>query len=251
MEVQFAGDYFIFMKTKRFAVLTALALPGFFHSASAANIASEGIPIAGVATGINSEHGVIWFQSGTLGNLVDGDPSTRLDTWNGNQPQADTHRYGFAGVIWGAPRTDLITEVTVTLATFGDGGWFGVSGAGPDAGGALTAEMLVEPTLQVLGAEGWVNVSVTSNYLPQMTGHLIGGGGVPNPSSREFTLVPTQPLTGVSGLRVIGPEGGTASNGFVGFFELSVQASPVPEPSAALLAGVCGALGFGARKRRR
>jgi hypothetical protein len=40
------------------------------------------------------------------------------------------------------------------------------------------------------------------------------------------------PQTGIDGIRLIGSEGGTASGGFIGVFEMEVEA--VPEPASAL-----------------
>ena len=59
----------------------------------------------------------------------------------------------------------------------------------------------------------------------------------------------TTPVTGVNGVRLIGTEGGTASGGFLGVFELGVNANPIPEPSLLSFAGLA-ALAFRRRRDR-
>lgn len=201
----------------------------------------------GVHDGVLPSNGTQYHQSGQLSNINDGDLNTRVDTWNGG----GTTTHSFVGILWGAPRTDAVLSLTLTLATFVDGGWFGVNGQAPDPGAALTIGHLVEPSVQVLTAEGWTTVAHNSDYLDKFTGHLIGGGDQPNPSSQSATFILNEPQVGISGIRIIGPEGGTASNGFIGVFELQVEARSVnvPEPSLLLLSGL--ALGALTSRRRR
>jgi hypothetical protein len=111
------------------------------------------------------------------------------------------------------------------MATFGDGGWFGVNNTGPGAGAPLTAAHLTEPILQVStnGGVDWVSVAFTSDYTNKLIGHRIGGNGQPNPSSVTVTFELTEPATNINAIRVIGPEGGTASRGFIGVFEFMAR----------------------------
>jgi len=187
------------------------------------NVALLGTAIMGVHGVIDGNPGTPQFQAGVLANINDGNEATRVDTWN---TAGGINSY--AGILWAVPQT--IKTLRMNFATFVDGGWFGDTLAGnPAAGGPLTPAQLLEPTVQIStdGGLTWTTVSHTSDYLTVMNGHLIGGGSVPNPSSRTavFTLDTAAVVTGV---RLIGPEGGTASNGFLGCFELGVGQSPVP-----------------------
>lgn len=225
-----------------FFLLAALALPAL--NADAANIAGEGFGIMGVHSGIDSANGIQYGQAGQISNINDGDNATRADTWNGNQAHVNmTH--SFVGVIWGPARTDYVTSLNLIMATFGDGGWFGVNATPnpPTPGAAIGAGQLVAPTVQVLGAGGWSTVAATTDYLSVMTGQPMGGQTPPI----TFTLA--APQTGINGIRIIGPEGGAASNGFIGVHEVRVEASPIPEPAAGLLG--LGALLAGLARRRR
>lgn len=158
-------------------------------------------------------------------NINDDNITTRIDTWNGRT----TGSSSFVGILWfGGARTEKIKTLELTLATFFDGGWFGVNGTGPGAGGLLTAAHLAEPVLQVTTDTGgtWTTVPHTSNYLSQMTGHQIGGGSAPNPTSRTSTFTITTPIANVDGVRLIGRDGGQADVGFLGVFELKVFPLP-------------------------
>ena len=110
----------------------------------------------------------------------------------------DYFHYEYAGVLWSAPRPDCITTVTVTMATFVDGGWFG-SREAPPPGGALTREMLVnthgdtvEPIIEYttspnpLATASWNRMSTSSDYVSRLTGHAIPSvpGAV---TTRSFT----------------------------------------------------------------
>jgi hypothetical protein len=87
-------------------------------------------------------------QAGVPANINDGDLATRVDTWNATQPTAaDTLSY--VGILWSKPVTTPITGLEIALAAFFDGGWFGANNQGPEAGGALTPDHLLEPSVQV------------------------------------------------------------------------------------------------------
>src|SRR6266545_183848 len=163
------------------------------------------------------------FNAGLAGNINDGVLTTRVDTYNGDN--ADT--VSFVGVLWAQPITNPIVTLDLTLATFLDGGWFGVNGVGPGPGAALTAAHVVEPTVQVTtdGGVSWTDAAHTSDYQTALTGHRIGGGSVPNPSSVTATFTLAQPAVGINGIRIIGTEGGSASGGFLGVFEFAARTS--------------------------
>lgn len=186
------------------------------------NIALLGTGILGINDSIDADAGTPVAQAGVPANIVDGKLDTRVDTYAGGlEPNCS-----YAGVIWPTARTSPVRQLELTLATFFDGGWFGSSGSGPGAGGALTADLLIEPTVQVTSDGGvtWTNAVFTSDYMAAMTGHLIGGGAVANPSSKKSTFNLTPPLAGINGVRIIGENGGPADgNGFLGVFELAVK----------------------------
>ncbi|MCB1100077.1 MAG: hypothetical protein KDN22_31220 [Verrucomicrobiae bacterium] len=203
-----------------------------------ANIAREGTGIMGVNDGIDNDGGTPRLHSGIAGNIVDSDPATRIDNWFGDGGGDNGDSYSFVGVLWDSPRTDYIQNLTLVLATFSDGGWFGVAGFNPGAGGELLVEDLLEPDIQVTtdGGASWTTVGHSSNYIATLSGHTIGGGANPNPTSvtAEFDLEEGQ--TGINGIRIIGENGGSAgadSNGFIGVFELFVAAGASADDSDA------------------
>ncbi len=193
-----------------------------------ANIAPEGIAIIGVHYEINAEEGTPYEHVGTAANINDGDTATRVDTWNGGQPHESTDDFSYVGVVWPALREDAVSRLKLTFATFFDGGWFGPREVGPGAGGVLGTEpvnYLIEPQVQISADGGltWSDVEFTSNYIATMTGHGIGGGANPNPTSRMATFILNTPQAGIDGIRIIGESGGQASRGFIGVFELEVE----------------------------
>ncbi len=204
-------------------------------AALAANIAPLGTGIMGVNDAADSDAGQVRIHSGTAANLVDGNPATRADTWFGDGGGDGGQTYSFAGVIWTALGNVSISEVRLILATFGDGGWFGRSNFSPAPGTALQEADLIEPVVQAStdGGATWADVDFTSDYLAVMTGHLIGGGGQPNPTSATVTFTLTTPLTEIDGLRVIGENGGLAgsdANGFLGVAEVQVEGQALETP---------------------
>lgn len=216
---------------RRPALVAALALvaSGALH---AANIAPLGTAILGVNDAIDSDAGTPRFNSGVGANINDEDVGTRVDNWFGAAPTDQGQSVSFVGIVWPGVRHDQIDTVTLTMATFTDGGWFGTPSMGPVAGDWLTEEYLVEPTVQVTtdGGTTWTTVPHTSDYLPVFLNHSIGGGGNPNPSFATATFSLSTPATLVNGVRIIGSNGGTADgNGFIGVFELEVYSSPTAD----------------------
>ncbi len=184
------------------------------------NLARQGTATLGTEsnTGFDTE----LFHVGTSTNINDGDLTTRVDTWN----NTSTDPFSFVGIFWDQPQTNPILRLELTLATFFDGGWFGPNNKGPGAGGKLNPTYLTEPNIQVTvdGGVTWTNVARTSDYLTVFNGHGIGGGANPNPTSATATFILNPPIANVNGVRIIGSEGGTASRGFIGVFELKVYA---------------------------
>ena len=228
--------------------------------AATTDIATSGVGIIGFQGAVDSTPGTLYFHVGSAASINDGDLTTHVDTWSGGA--RGTNGVGFVGIVWPTTRWELIGSLTVTLAAFVDGGWFGPNGKGPGAGGVLTSSYLVAPVVQVCtnlvntnygvpwgllpvhlgvaptngveatskwyttngnGISVWATVPATSDYLSGITGQTIGGGANPNPQALTFTMTFTPPLTNITGIRVIGPNGGTADNGFLGVFELDVE----------------------------
>jgi Bacterial Ig domain/Bacterial TSP3 repeat len=195
--------------------------------ARAANIAPQGTAILGVNDAIDSDAGTLHVNSGVAANINDEDSTTRVDTWFGNAPTDMGQKYSFVGILWPSKRYDPISGLNLTLATFTDGGWFGVSGAGPGSGGTLTAGMLLDPVVQVTSDGGvtWTDVDFDSDYFTALEGHVIGDGAGVNPTSVSIPFFLFTPLTRINGVRIIGENGGNAgpdTNGFLGVFELNV-----------------------------
>jgi len=100
------------------------------------------------------------------------------------------------------------------------------NGVGPGAGGILSVtDSLIEPKVQVTTDHGtnWSDVAATSDYLTALDGHPLPAEafGAPTLATAHFQLV--QPQTNINGIRIIGSEGGTASGGFLGVFDLAVN----------------------------
>ncbi len=204
----------------------AVALATLVCSASsvqAANIAPEGRGIIGVHHEINAEEGTPRTNAGTEIYINDENPDTSVDTWG-----ISDQNFSYVGIIWPELREDALSVLRLTLATFPTGGWFGPAGIGPAEGGVLGTEpdnYLIEPQVQVTADGGitWSEVEFSSNYIGTMTGHGIGGGSNPWATSRTVTFTLNMPQAGTDGVRIIGENGGTASGGFLGVFELEVE----------------------------
>jgi len=134
--------------------------------------------------------------------------------------------------MWTNSLTNAVVALDLTLATFFDGGWFGTNNLSPGSGAVLTTnDYLSEPWVQVSpdGGVTWNNVSFTSDYLTALQGHPLPAVdfGPPTSATARFLLNP--PQTGITAVRIIGSEGGIASGGFLGVFELAVL-TRLPQP---------------------
>jgi hypothetical protein len=220
------------------AYLAAIALglaflPQLTH-AQPMNIAPSGTAILGYHSTDDNTLGTLYEHVGAMANVADGDVTTKSDTWGGAVTAVP---YDFVGVTWGTPQGNLST-IKLTMATFVDGGWFGTPlDAFPPAGKALTPDDLLEPRVQftVDGGVNWFDLpGVTSDYVTQLTGHNIGGGGFANPTTTPTATFYLPPLgADVDGVRLFGEGGGYAGadpTGFIGVYDLEVW--QVPEPTA-------------------
>jgi len=188
-----------------------------------ANLALRGTAILGTedaSSGVDTPVA----NAGLTTFINDDDLGSRVDTWNGGS--LDTESY--VGIVWDAPLTNPVTRLELSLMTFFDGGWFGTNYIGPGAGGSLsTNEDLAEPIVQASGDGGvtWTNVPFTSDYLTALEGHPLPAVAFGEPTLAQSTFRLTPPLVGISAIRIIGSEGGTASGGFLGVSELAVFTS--------------------------
>jgi hypothetical protein len=198
--------------------LSAFAAPAVPPS----NLALSGSALVGTNDAIDDDNG-LRGANGTPVVLNDGLATTRVDTFNVSP--ADPHSY--VGVLWASPRTQAIGAVSLSVAVFFDGGWFGPNGSGPGAGAVLSASDLALPAVQIT-TDGllWETVAATSDYIEVMEGFALPAVQFGAPTSPTVTFSLTIPRTGITGIRLIGENGGTADgNGFLGAFEFTVAAA--------------------------
>ncbi len=206
----------------------AAALLGLCQSAWAANLAPLGSGIMGVNDAVDADAGVLYFHAGVAGAINDGDAGTHVDNYFGDPPTDGGKGVSYVGIVWPDVRYESIQTLTLDLALFGDGGWFGINGQGPGAGGALTEDQVLAPSVQVSTNSGvsWQTVPASSDYSAVMIGTTIGGGDNPNPVNATVKFTLNSPATKISGIRIIGQNGGQADgNGFIGVAELQVDAA--------------------------
>jgi hypothetical protein len=209
----------------RYLFVTGIVLFPALQLAHADNLAPLGSGIMGFNSSINTNLGTLLFHGGVPHNINDQDLSTSVDDFSGGSDAGQG--VSFVGIVWAGLRTEQITNLTLSLATFFDGGWFGPNNTGPGANGMLNASYLITPTVQVStnGGTNWTSVSSTTDYLTALNGHTLPPAfGAPTLATATFQLTP--PVTNINGIRIIGTNGGTADgNGFIGVFELAVEAT--------------------------
>src|SRR5580765_9017827 len=110
----------------RFILFLAVVIPLLSVSIKAANLAPLGSGIMGYNSAINSNPGTSLFHGGVAHNINDNDLNTSVDDFSGGTDGGQG--VSFVGIIWPAPRPEQITSLTLNLATFFDGGWFGPNG---------------------------------------------------------------------------------------------------------------------------
>lgn len=184
-----------------------------------ANIARVGTAILGLNDAVDSDNGTPHASAGVTENINDGNPTTRVDSWNPSSFDACS----YAGIRWSTPYPEPIAMVELTMATFFDGGWFGPNGTAPWPGTPLLDSHVAVPTVQItMDGTTWADYTgtVLTDYSQQLTGHATGTN---SPTALTVRFLLGTPVAGVRGIRLIGTEGGTANNGFLGVFELQVQ----------------------------
>ena len=207
----------------------------FSAQVCAENIAPEGMGISGVHR--EGEElttlGFAWDHVSPPSALNNEDTTAVLDTWGG-AGDIGVQTSAYVGVVWPSPRTDGIQTVTLSMATFRDGGWFGINGENPGDSGELVLDTDISeetaPVIQVSndGGTSWSEVPSTSDYLTVMQGHVIGDAAGENPTfPDDVTFTLSSPATGINGMRVIGSVGGNAgdqANGFIAVSEIVIDA---------------------------
>jgi len=193
--------------------------------AAAVNIAPLGTGLLGSNDATLNDTGTSHANAGTVANIRDGNFTTRVDNYQANQA---ANVNGYVGISWAAARTDVVKSLTLTMACFVDGGWFGNQEC-PQRSRPLTPDMLVAPVVQVsTNLTAWTTVPAAVNYVSAFNGHIIAGDNTP--TSRAFTVTLPQWQTGIRGIRLIGSTGGYGDgNGFLGVFELEVNADTITD----------------------
>lgn len=202
------------------AALSATGIAGNHNELD--DLTTLGLPYAHHGNGVTT--------GGTTSRLTDGVTEaitleTIVDTWHGGAP--DTHSY--AGVIWdiNPPPAETVNSISLTIATFVDGGWFGFNDSSPFANSPLELDTHISadslPEVQVTndGGSTWSTVPSSTDYLSVMTGHFIGNP----PTTNTVTWNLNSPQASIDGIRVIGTHGGSAGdayNGFLGVTEVAV-----------------------------
>jgi formylglycine-generating enzyme len=187
-----------------------------------ANPALIGQGIMGIHSSIGTTLGTpaSFITANSAGNLTDGNPFSWMDTANGSDTLSP---YSYIGALFPAPVK--ASAVKVALITMNNGGWFGPTNLRPGVGGALTAAHLIEPVVQTSFDFGvnWFTVPATSNYIAALTGHIIAGANNIPTAAPEVTFTLLAPATGITGIRIIGREGGAQP--FVAASEFTVVPS--------------------------
>ena len=217
------------------------------------DITSDGTPIMGVNSSVNSSLGTPAQQ--------DSNPSTPVYITDGNLA---THEqvfgsFAYAGVVGlGSATTNAsVTGLTVSFELFYDGGWFGPNGqdsldqeekasVGTTQAPITAADISILPTMQITtDGTTWTNVAYTStDYDSNLEGVYHYNPALVAPIT--FTL--DTPVNNIEGIRLIGETGGTSD--FLGIAEMNVIAE-TPEPStyALLGAGLVALIAFGRWRR--
>ena len=206
------------------------------------------------STGSTLTYGTDIASAGSVSNLNDGNTTDPVNTFGQANPSN-----GFVGIGFSTPvsLSLQVNSINYYGAFYFDGGWFGKNGyqANGTAGGggnngneSFASGSLIPPVLQVsydytpatAAASTWVTVSSTNNYLAE-TSNLMTPAPFGFPTiTPAVTFTLGTPVVGITGIRLIGEDGGTPSGGggFLGATEFQVEASAVPEPGTYAMMGI-------------
>ncbi len=89
----------------------------------------------------------------------------------------------------------------------------------------------------------WTTIPYVSDYTIALNDHPLPAVDFGPPTTAVTTIDLWEPAEKITGIRLIGSEGGPARNGFLGVFELEVEALPgnSPEPTLLLNPAASGA----------
>lgn len=224
---------------------TILATAALAVSASASTLITDvqsGISGFTVASDTAvDDSGYAYAQQGDTGwaELVDGNNGTNMNTWSGGAGAAGD--LGYLGLRFNTVQTD-VTSIQLDIQIFNDGGWFN-GGEG------------VEPTIQYTTADisgwnsgtfisngdnAWTTIASTTDYIALMNADTAAQANIAGVSDGQTFTWNFAAISGVTGIRIIGDQGGTASTtaGFLGGQEMRAYA--VPEPSSVALLSLGG-----------
>lgn len=184
------------------------------------NAARAGTAVLGVNDAIDSDHGTAVANGGAAAHVNDGDTNTRVNT--GSTPSLTG--YSYVGITWPSAWPRPIARASVHFAIALDGGWFGPNALAPAPGSELSPAYLTEPAVQfTTDGSSWQTYTgtVVSSYLSRLSGFAVPLGAIPVAREADFVFYP--PISGARGIRLIGREGGTGNDGYLGVFEMQVQ----------------------------
>lgn len=194
------------------------------------NIANTGSGLMGRNSSIDFSNGFNGSQLGTYTtSLVDGTTGVDGVAATADTTFGTTDTYGYVGAVnFVVPNGRVVSEVSLNMATYFDGGWFGPNATGPGSGNTLRLVDLTVPTLQVTsnGGATWSTIpSTNNNYFSVMNGAQVGTQFGTNPRYHTVSFPLDFPRADINGIRLIGSQGGNANNGFIGAAEFTVTAT--------------------------
>lgn len=192
-------------------IVTNFVISSILATGYAANVVDGGQPITGKHDGRNlNKLGTAYANTiaanAKQSNLIDNDAETAIDTFN---PKC-TKSYSYFGVLWPRHIVSEITELSIVMKIFKDGGWFGKNNFLP-TNKVLSIDEAIsknsQPIVQITNDLGksWKTVKTKSNYLTRVKNHQIKE--IPT-FIDSITFEVQEPISDINGIRIIGSEGG-------------------------------------------